>query len=110
MGSTYKIECQRLLIDTLEALLSSRIGVVEASRAVCSARSALQQETNPLFTPFVAIESETDQFPLGQVRTLWASEAVARYDQERMLAEQHYSVEAMQSASALLVWARSQKF
>jgi len=86
------------------------MGVVEASREVCAARAALDQETNSLFTPFVAIESETDKYPLGAVRELWASEAIKQYDQERLLAEQHSSAWAAESASALLKWIRSQEF
>ena len=75
---------------TLEAFLDSRIGVVEASRAVSATCFALKQHRNPLFHPFVGIDSETDQFPLGAVREQWASEALERYDQERELVEQRY--------------------
>jgi len=110
MSSTEKIENQALLINALEAFLSSRIGVVEVSRWVCHARFALRQGSNPLFTPFVGIASETDNFPVGPVRELWSPDALVRYDQERALLEQHFSSQAMRLATELLSWARSQEF
>ena len=110
MGSTEKLEIQSSLVATLKALLGSSLGVVEASRRVSAIRFDLQQDNNPLFLPFVGIASETDRFPLGPARELWASEALARYDQERELAEKHYSSLATKSATALLGWARSQAF
>ena len=110
MGDTQKLESQYSLVATLKALLGSRMSIIEASRKISAIRFDLQQDNNPLFLPFVGIASETDQFPLGPVRTLWAIEALARYDQERELAEKHYSSRATKSATALLDWARSQTF
>ena len=110
MSSTEKLASQSVLIDALEGLLSSRIGVVEASRTISGACYALGQDKNPLFVPFIGINSETDQFPLASVRELWAPEALVRYDQERALAEQRYSSLAIGSAAALLGWACSQEF
>jgi hypothetical protein len=110
MGSTGKLESLLVLDGTLEALLGCRIGIVEASRLIAASRVTLCQESNPLFIPFVGIDSETDQFPLGEVRELWAPDALVRYDQERELAEQHFRSFAMQSANALLAWVRAQEF
>ena len=110
MGSAEKLANLRTLNETLDALHGSRIGIVEASRIISASRFTLRQENNPLFLPFVGIDSETDHFPLGAVRELWASEALARYDQERELAEQHFGSFAMESAHALLAWVHSQEF
>ncbi|MBS0193984.1 MAG: hypothetical protein JSR34_07035 [Proteobacteria bacterium] len=110
MASTWQFERLSELVATLEALLGSRLGVTEASRKISAVRFDLKQDNNPLFYPFVGIDSETDQFPLGPVRDLWAIEALERYDQERILAERHYTPFAMQSATALLSWAQSAEF
>ena len=110
MGSTENLEVQSLLIEALQGLLDSRIGIVEAARAISRACFALRQDKNPLSIPFIRIDSETDKFPVGKVRELWAAEALAHYDQERALTEQRYSSLAMQSATALLDWARSQEY
>src|SRR6185312_350159 len=109
MGSTENLKTQALLVETLEAFLSSRIGVVEATRVVCSACFALRQGSNPLFIPFIGIGSETDNFPLGPVRELWAHDALASYAQERATREQHFSSLATRSAKALLTWALAQE-
>ena len=110
MDSTSRTEKRSQLIEALEALLASRIGVVEASRMVTAMQFDLGQDRNPLFYPFVGINSLTDTFPLGEVRELWASQALARYDQERELAEERYASFAAQSATALLTWARATEF
>ena len=110
MGSTENLRNQSLLIEALEALLSARLGVIEASRAICCAGSALRQDRNPLFKPFVAISSETIQFPLGPERELWASHALAGMDQQREVLERRFGDLATNSAPALLEWIRSQEF
>ncbi|RAP57343.1 hypothetical protein [Oleiagrimonas sp. MCCC 1A03011] len=110
MGSTENLENQSLLIEALEAFLGSRIGVVEATRLICSACFALRQDNNPLFTPFIGINSETHIFSVGPARELWAHEALVRYDQERAFQEQNFNAFATRSAIALLAWARAQEF
>ena len=110
MSSTEKLQSLSTLIETLDAFLGSRIGVVEASRIISTCRFALSQDNNPLFIPFVGIDSETDQYPLGSVRELWEPDALVRYDHERETAEKYYFPLAMQAAKALLVWAHSQEF
>jgi hypothetical protein len=110
MSSTEKLETLSVLKEALEALLDSHIGVVEASRIIAGCKFPLRQENNSLFTPFVGIDSETDMFPVGAVRKLWAPEAIELFDKERELAEQHFGDWAMQSAKALLDWARCQEF
>jgi hypothetical protein len=110
MSSTEKLKSLSVLKEALASLLDSQIGVVEASRIIADCRFPLRQENNSLFTPFVGIDSETDMFPIGAVRNLWAPEAIARFDKEREVAEQHFADWATQSAQALLVWARCQVF
>jgi hypothetical protein len=53
------------LAEMLENFLSSRAGLVELSRYISSLRFKLKQLINPLFLPFVGIDSETQHFPLG---------------------------------------------
>jgi len=95
------------LVRTLEELTASRLSVIEASRQISAARFALRQEQNPLFLPFVGIDSETDAFPIGAVRDLWASDALELYDRKREVAEQLYLPRALEAAAPLLEWSRS---
>lgn len=96
------------LAEILEDLIASRTGIVEASRYIASSRFALKQDSNPLFLPFVGIDSNTDKFPLGKARDHWATDALARCDQERKLVEQQYARLASTSAVVLLKWVRTQ--
>lgn len=92
----------------VEDLIEGRVGVVEASRYIASARFKLKQSKNDLFIPFVGIDSQTDQFPLGTVREQWGSDALRRYDLDREKAEQTLASRANEAALPLLVWVRSQ--
>ena len=94
------------LADTLERLIASRVGVVEAAQQVSSVRHRLRQDNNPLFLSFLAIDSETDRFPVGPAREHWAPDALLRYDQEREVVEQRLKPFALQSAVELLAWVR----
>src|SRR5262249_41384290 len=48
-------------------------------------------------------DSETDRFPLGDVRRHWSTEALKRYDAEREQAETHYRLEVERAARNLIV-------
>jgi hypothetical protein len=58
------------LIKVLDALLTERISVTEGCRRVSRLAFDLNQRSNKLFVPFVGVDSETDGFPLGELRTL----------------------------------------
>ncbi|WP_133718427.1 hypothetical protein [Methylocaldum gracile] len=42
------------------------------------------------FTPFIAVDSETDQFPVGEVRARWSQDAMQRVDKKIMENELFY--------------------
>ena len=50
---------------------------------------------------FVAIDSETDSLPIGEVRKLWADHALVRLDAEIEEAEALYRQSALESATRL---------
>jgi len=64
------------LAGTLEQLIASRVGVVEAAQQISNVRHRLRQDNNPLFLAFLAIDSETDRFPVGPAREHWAPGAL----------------------------------
>ncbi|HTV85382.1 MAG TPA: hypothetical protein VME63_08245 [Dyella sp.] len=55
-----------------------------------------------LFRPFIGVDSETDRFPVGQVRERWSVEALAEVDAERFAAEEHFRGWIMESGNTLL--------
>ena len=107
MDSSEQSNILRSLTETLEGLLAWRVGVVEASRQVSSARHTLGQDNHPLFMFFTGVDADTDRFPLGSVRQHWATDALARYDQERELAEQRWRPLVLEPAAELLAWVRA---
>jgi len=107
MDNETQSEVLTSLTETLEQLLESRIGIVEASRLIAAASHSLNQSNNPLFSVFVGVDSDTIHFPLGHVRQHWAPDALARYDSERETEEQNLKPFVPQAAAELLAWVRA---
>ena len=97
----------RSLIDTLESFQNEQLGVTEASRKVVALRDSLGELSNPLFNTFVAVESETDTFPIGDVRQRWSAAALSRMDAEREATERHYRPYMLEECGALMSYAES---
>lgn len=69
------------LLRTARAMLANELDLVAGVREICSLRFFLDAG-DPIFTPFVAVDFETDHFPVGDQRKLWAAAGLARVDAE----------------------------
>lgn len=99
----YLMSRQRV-IETASAILRGELGVIEGSRILCSLRlRASSIDHDPDFLPFVAIDSETDHLPLGDVRQHWAPAALASLDQELQAAEAFHRDRAFAGCERLLL-------
>jgi len=79
------------VVEIAEGILSGTVGVVEGSRRLSALRSSVTREDHdPDFLPFVGIDSESDHIPLGDVRRLWAPDALTKKDGELKSIEDHY--------------------
>ncbi|MGI9088007.1 MAG: hypothetical protein ACR2HH_09760 [Chthoniobacterales bacterium] len=58
--------------------------------------------TDPDFRTFVAIDSETDDLPVGETRRHWAADALAKKDLEIARCEDVYRHAAHEAASHLV--------
>ena len=56
-----------------QEMATSRLSFIEGARLVCDCTSGLAEDDSDLIK-FVGIVSETDAFPAGSVRDLWAPE------------------------------------
>jgi hypothetical protein len=56
---------------------------------VHSLQSELGEVDNKLFFPFIGVYSESDSFPLGEVRQKWSPAALVRVERERARVEDH---------------------
>lgn len=92
----------RQIKQALEDLLASNVCLTEGVREVAQWSWSNHGLSEELFRPFIGVDSETDRFPVGQVRELWSADALAKADVERIAAEDHYREWVMESASILL--------
>lgn len=93
------------LANLLDAILDGRVGLTEGCRAVVSSGYPLERN-NPLFNPFRGFDSESDAFPLGEVRNEWASDSLRKIDAEREQTEAYYRNWVFEAAKQLRSYAR----
>lgn len=77
------------LVAVAEAMLCGNLHLIEGCRRICSLRREVADADNPVFLAIRGAESETDHFPLGELRGKYAPDYLARLDAEmnRYLAE-----------------------
>lgn len=94
------------ILATAKKMLTGRCSYIEGSRTINAlAHEARLERLEEPFVSFVAIDSETDEVPVGRVRELWHPEARAKLMPEWDEAErwaQQYGEEACHRAIALL--------
>ena len=73
---------RREIGKTAKAMLSGATSFIEGAHDLAGLRSSAGLEKDPDFTTFVGIDSETDAFPMGEVRKLWNAEALAKLQPE----------------------------
>ena len=74
---------RQMIVNAARKMLAGTLSFIEGSREISRLRwSAKVPDFDPDFVPFVAIDSETDALPFGEVRKLWAPEALARLQPE----------------------------
>lgn len=95
----------KALVDALEDLLASRVGVTEACRTIADLGRTLGEVNNDLLLPFVGFDSETDSFPLGPVRERWATSMLREQDEERARYEELCRPRLVDAAQKLLEYA-----
>lgn len=89
-------------IAIARSILAGETGVIEGSRALSSMRWKFGTDMPDQFSPFVAIDSETDDLPIGAVRDLWDLNALARKDLEISRCERFYETQAFEACKALI--------
>jgi len=78
------------LVFVATSMLGGKINLIEGVRKICSLRHAIGDPDNEVFMMIRAIESETDHFPLGQMRERCAKDYLQRVDNEM----QNYIIDA----------------
>lgn len=83
-------------------LIEGRLSVIESARVISKLAYWSGLKNDPDLTTFVAMDSETDTLPVGEVRKYWASHALEREDVEIAKAEEMYRSTALESAQRLV--------
>jgi hypothetical protein len=89
-------------IAIARGILAGEIGVIEGSRALSSMLWEFGTDMTDQFSPFVAIDSETDDLPAGAVRDLWEVDALARKDLEIGRCEKLYRTQTFEACKVLI--------
>lgn len=64
------------------AILRGELSYLEGARKICSLEHVADLDLDPDIIPFVAIYSDTDALPLGDVRQYWQPQALDRLQPE----------------------------
>ena len=89
--------------DLAQAVLDGRMTVLEGARALVSLAhtdAVPDLEDRKLI---IAVESETDDLPVGEVRTLWATDMLKEKDVEIARAEKLYRDSFLQACQRIAI-------
>src|SRR5262245_38293017 len=90
-------------LEVARAIRSGRIGVVEGSRRLIALREGVESPAlEELFSPFDAIDSQTDHLPIGDQLGLWAPDVVATKRAQLAEAESVHRQTALDACAALI--------
>ena len=81
--------CEEVVVAA-KGVLDRRLSVTEGARLLSSLRFRVRAGDDKDFLVFTGIASETDAFPMGEVRGQWSAEALARSDAKREAVEAHW--------------------
>ena len=91
------------VVRVADAIIRGDLGLIEGSRRLCEIRAehgSLRDDAD--FGVFVAIESETDHLPIGDVRAHWSPDALLVKDREIRAAEEFYRESAIAACRRLI--------
>jgi len=98
----YRASVRAEMLRLTEQLLSGELSVVAAARALKPFRNAVEPELSEILDVFVAIDSETDSLPLGEVRQHWNPGSLEREDMKVAVAERIWRERAMDAGTRLV--------
>ncbi len=73
---------QTQIAAVAQGMLCGDIGIVDGCRQLVRLYCRLDEGVDELFALIVAVESETEDLPLGEARSQWSEEALSRKDAE----------------------------
>ncbi|MBA2433664.1 MAG: DUF2489 domain-containing protein [Chthoniobacterales bacterium] len=85
-------------------MLDGSIPLIVAAREISRLISAYigRPGTDPAFTPFIVFDDRTFDLPVGQVRKLWPSDALAQKDAQLTAVEAEMRDELLEACRSLV--------
>jgi hypothetical protein len=91
------------VVRTATAILNGSIDIITGARRLSTLQHQVYADNDPDFMTFVGINSDTDKFPIGEVRRHWSQESLVRYDAERQHKEEYWKPYAIAAARRLVI-------
>lgn len=105
MKEENEIKAQRAkAIKTAEEMISGKVGIIAGARIMSGLRFDTElPEDDEDFLALVAIDSETDDLPVGSEREQWWAEALREKDIEIQRCEERYRQDAIDACERLIL-------
>lgn len=91
------------LIAVAKGVLDGDFNWLDGVRRICDLRFAVMDPENPVFLPIVAIESDSDKFPIGAVRETYSEQALDSMDVELSAYFEHVREDVFQCCSEIVI-------
>jgi hypothetical protein len=88
LNAPHVLKLRRRVVETATAILEGRLCVTEGARVLGELAFDLSAQRDDAFVVLIDVDSESDAFPLGDVRAHWNPSALAREDESRRLYEE----------------------
>ena len=104
-GSADLIGGRRQAVEVAQAVLEDRLGICDGYRRLAGLAHGVVEDwrVDPDFVVFGAFASDSDRFPVGQVRKLWAPSVLEVLDREREEAERRVAPAVMAACRSIVV-------
>ena len=90
------------ILQICRGLLDDSIPVIDGCRRLTSLRNEIDAGQSAAFDTFIAVDSETDHLPFGEVRARCTLEWLEKADAEIAASERFYREPVRKAADALL--------
>jgi hypothetical protein len=99
------VQTRTKIAETAQTMLDDKLSYIEGCRLICDLlRPARLERLEAPFVVFVAVESETDTVPMGEVRERWHPEAKVRLAQDWENAEQYAKTYCEAACRDAIAW------
>src|SRR5688572_33243661 len=90
------------VVSVARAMLRGECDLLEGTRKICSLRFHLENPDAEIFFPLVAVDDDTDHFPLGTLREKYSPDALKRIDIEMTQYVESARTEILDACKAII--------